>query len=56
MIEELLKEIKTKKNRLQKTLEILNNPTETYLAQYRGQMHEINCFIKLLEKKRENKK
>ncbi len=50
MIDEILKEIKAKRKRIIETKETLNDPSEGYLRQYKGQIHELNYVIELIEK------
>lgn len=50
MIDEILKDIKAKKKRIMETKETLKDPSEGYLRQYKGQIHELNYFIELIEK------
>jgi len=50
MIDEILKDIKAKRKRIMETKETLNNTSEGYLRQYKGQIFELNYVIELIEK------
>lgn len=50
LIDEILKELKRRKKKITETKETLNDPSEGYIRQYKGQIHELNYVIELIEK------
>ena len=50
MIDEILKELKSRKKRIRETKETLREPSEGYLRKYKGQIFELNYVIELIEK------